>query len=79
MNPAELNNTWISALIKQEYLLKLMASIENNNKKLYHDISNIPSRQKCFGLLTWLFAGEPTPMTIDIKKIKKIIKTKRAK
>ena len=47
-----------------------MVALEKVNKTLHQEISNIPSRQKSFGLLTWLFSWGMYTNAKNIKKIK---------
>ena len=51
-------NTWQYAdysADETKNLSKLMVTTEKIKKKLHHNISNISSNQKWFGLLSWLF------------------------
>ena len=52
-----------------EYLSKLIVNIEKINKKLHCDSSNIPSRQTCFGPLTF---GESWGIYSNAKKKRKL-------
>ena len=69
MIPAKLENIHIS-VDKTVYLSKLIATIEKINKRLHCDISDVSSRLKCFGLLTWLFGWGTYTNAKNIKKIK---------
>ena len=52
----KLDNIQILVVMKH-YLLKPMAAIEKNYKKLHYDILDILTGQKHFSLLTWYLAG----------------------